>query len=133
VKIPLLNMINLAAEHAAQQVGKGGTVGILASPALRQTGVLDRALEAQGISVIWPERDAAMLVAIRQIKAEGPVPQARDALMQASLELSAAGSQMQFIACSEFSLIADNVADGAQSVDTVDLLAQAIVDASNAD
>jgi aspartate racemase len=90
VKIPLLNMIDLAAEHA-------------------------------------------MLVAIRQIKAEGPVPQARDALMQASLELSAAGAQMQFIACSEFSLIADNVADGAQSVDTVDLLAQAIVDASNAD
>lgn len=133
VKIPLLNMINLAAEHAAQQVGKGGTVGILASPALRQTGVLDLALEAQGISVIWPERDAAMLMAIRQIKAEGPVPQARDALMQASLELSAAGAQMQFIACSEFSLIADNVADGAQSVDTVDLLAQAIVDASNAD
>jgi aspartate racemase len=53
--------------------------------------------------------------------------------MQASLELSAAGAQMHFIACSEFSLIADNVADGAQSVDTVDLLAQAIVDASNAD
>lgn len=114
-------------------MAQGGTVGILASPALRQTGVLDLALEAQGISVIWPERDAAMLMAIRQIKAEGPVPQARDALMQASLELSAAGSQMQFIACSEFSLIADNVADGAQSVDTVDLLAQAIVDASNAD
>lgn len=132
VKIPLLNMIDLAASRAAEQVGKGGTVGVLASPAVRQTGLFERALEAHGISVIWPERDAAMLMAIRQIKADGPVPEACDALTSASSELLAAGAQMQFIACSEFSLIAGSVAEGAQAIDTVDLLAQAIVEASTA-
>ena len=37
---------------------------------------------------------------------------------------------MQFIGCSEFSLIADSLADGAKAVDTLDLLVQAIVDFS---
>jgi aspartate racemase len=132
VQIPLLNMIDLAAEHAAQQIGKGGTVGILASPAVRQTRLFERALESYGINVIWPDRDAAMLMAILQIKAGGPVQTARDALNGASSELAAAGALMQFIACSEFSLIADSVADGAHAIDTVDLLAQSIVKFSTA-
>jgi aspartate racemase len=132
VQIPLLNMIDLAAKHAAQQIGKGGTVGILASPAVRQTGVFEPALEACDISVIWPDRDAAMLRAIRQIKAEGPTQDARDALQDASSELAAAGAQLHLIACSEFSLIADSVAEGVQGTDTLDLLAQAIVEFSTA-
>jgi aspartate racemase len=73
-----------------------------------------------------------MLMAIRQIKAGGPVQPARDALNGASSELAAAGARMQFIACSEFSLIADSVADGAHAIDTVDLLAQSIVKFSTA-
>ncbi len=133
VQIPLLNMIDLAAQHAAQKVGGGGCVGILASPAVRQTGLFERATEAYGISVIWPDRDTEMLTAIRLIKADGPAAEARDALTQASSELVTAGAELQFIACSEFSLIADSVAFGAQAVDTLDLLAQAIVDFSNAE
>ena len=132
VQIPLLNMIDLAAKHAAQQIGNGGTVGILASPAVRQTGLFERALEVYGITVIWPNHDAAMLMAIRQIKAHGPVPAARDALNNASSELAAAGARMQFIACSEFSLIADSVAQNVHALDTVDLLARSIVEFSTA-
>lgn len=127
VQIPLLNMIDLAVQHAAEKLGKGGCVGILASPAVRKTGLFERALEAYGISAIWPDRDTAMLLAIRQVKMDGPVPEARDALILASSELVAAGAELQFIACSEFSLIAQSVAEGAQAVDTIDLLAQAIV------
>lgn len=130
VRIPFLNMIDLAAEHAVQAVGKGGCVGVLASPAVRRTGLFERALGAYEVSVVWPERDSEMLAAIRQIKADGPVHAARDALMLASSELLAAGARLQFIACSEFSLISDSVASGVQPVDTVDLLAQAIVDFS---
>lgn len=130
VHIPLLNMIDLAAKYARQRVAKGGCVGILASPAVRQTRLFERALEADGISVIWPDRDAEMLVAIRQIKADGPVQEARSALLQASSDLVATGAALQFIACSEFSLISQCVAPDAQAVDTLDLLAQAIVDFS---
>ena len=132
VNIPLINMIDLAAEHAAQQIGTGGVVGILASPAVRQTGLFERALQNYGIKVIWPNHDAAMLLAIRQIKAHGPTPEARDAFSDASSELGAVGARLQFIACSEFSLIADSVAQNVQATDTIDLLAQAIVTFSTA-
>lgn len=132
VQIPLLNMIDLAVQHAAEKLEKGGCVGILASPAVRKTGLFECALEAYGISAIWPDRDAAMLLAIRQVKMDGPVPEARDALMLASSELVAAGAELQLIACSEFSLIAQSVAEDAQVVDTIDLLAQAIVKFSTA-
>lgn len=130
VDIPLLNMIDLAAEHAARAVGKGGHVGVLASPAVRQTGLFDRSFGRHGMSVIWPGRDDQMLAAIRLIKVEGPAPAARSALREASIELASCGADMQFIGCSEFSLIADSLADGAKAVDTLDLLVQAIVDFS---
>jgi aspartate racemase len=132
VEIPLLNMIDLAANHAMRTIGTGGCVGVLASPAVRYTGLFERALDADGISVIWPHSDDAMLEAIKLIKAHGPVEAARSALLKASAELVTAGADLQFIACSEFSLIADSVAPGANAVDTVDLLAQAIVGFSTA-
>jgi aspartate racemase len=131
--IPFLNMIDLAADHALRTVGKGGCVGVLASPAVRTTGLFERALDAHQISVLWPEQDAAMLAAIKRIKAEGPVAAARSALLAASSELADARADLQFIACSEFSLIADSVAPTVSAVDTVDLLAQAIVAFSLAD
>lgn len=125
--IPLLNMVELAAEHALATVGKGGCAGMLASPAVRRTQLFETALEARGISVIWPRRDEVMLSAIRSIKAQGPTAAAREALYEASLELSAAGADMQFVACSEFSIIAGSVAPGIVAADTLDLLVATIV------
>ncbi len=132
VDIPFLSMLDLAAARALRDVGRGGCVGMLASPAVRMTGLFEGVMGAHDISVLWPEDGDAMLAAIRAIKAEGPVPEARDAVAAASAELLGAGAQMQFIACSEFSLIADSVMADAWAVDTVDLLAQAIVDFSSA-
>lgn len=132
VDIPFLSMLDLAAARALRDVGHGGCVGMLASPAVRMTGLFEAVLGAHEISVLWPEDDDAMLRAIRRIKAEGPVQAARDTLAAASAELLVAGAQMQFIACSEFSLIADSVVADTRAVDTVDLLARAIVEFSAA-
>ncbi len=126
VDIPFLNMIDLAANHALRTIGKGGRIGMLASPAVQKIELFERAFGAKGLSVHWPNRDDAMLTAIRSIKSEGPTARARGALLEASTVLEAAGMDLQFIACSEFSLIADNVAPLANVVDTVDLLAQEI-------
>ena len=128
VHIPFLNMVDLAAEHAVQALGADGCVGMLASPAVRHTGLFENALSARGLSVIWPEQDDPMLAAIRAIKTHGPCAPARDALRKASFELDNAGAGLQLVACSEFSLIADSVAPGVRAVDTVDVLARAIVD-----
>lgn len=128
VDIPFLNMVDLAADHAAEALGAGGRVGMLASPAVRYTRLFETALDARGLSVVWPERDEAMLAAIRAIKSHGACAPAREALHAASADLSEAGVEFQFVACSEFSLIADSVAPGVRAVDTVDVLARAIID-----
>lgn len=132
VDIPLLNIVDLAAKHALGLVGTGGRVGVLASPAIRRIGLFEKAFGKVGISVTWPEQDEAMLAAIRTVKSQGPVAAARSTLLKASTELVATGADMQFIACSEFSLISDSVAPNSNAVDTVDLLVRAIVDFSTA-
>ena len=133
VEVPLLDMVELAADHAAATLGVGSVVGMLASPAVRRTRLFNKALEARGLTVLWPENDDQMLAAIRMIKVNGPCTAARDALQAASRDLETTGASLQFIACSEFSIIADSVAPGVQAVDTIDLLAHAIIAHSQAD
>lgn len=130
VEIPLLNIVELAADHAARQLGPGGCVGMLASPAVRHTRLFENALSKHRIRVIWPDDDGQMLSAIRAVKMYGPCTKARKNLLAASQELQDAGADIQFIACSEFSLIADSAAPAANAVDTLDLLVQAIIQAS---
>jgi aspartate racemase len=132
VDIPLLNMVELAADCALKTVGHGGTFGMLASPAVRMTQLFEAAVAHHDISVLWPKDDDAMLAAIQAIKAQGPCQLARDAMQAASQELAQAGAALQFVACSEFSIISDSVANGVQAVDTIDLLVDAIVKASQA-
>ncbi|WP_146346743.1 aspartate/glutamate racemase family protein [Phaeobacter marinintestinus] len=133
VDIPLLNMVDLAADHAAETLGAGGCVGMLASPAVRRTALFEKALSKRGLSVVWPAQDAPMLAAIRAIKVDSQSAQARETLLAASHELLAAGAGLQFVACSEFSIIADSVAPDANAVDTIDLLVRAIIDTSQSD
>jgi len=130
VSIPLLNMVELAATYAAHVAGKGGSVGILGSPAVQKTKLFEKAMSAHNISVIWPKQNDRMLDAIRMIKSDGPCSSACEILLAASVELVAAGADLQFIACSEFSLIANSVAQNAKAVDTLDLLVEAIVEFS---
>lgn len=127
VNIPLLNMVELAADRALAELGVGGVVGMLASPAVRRTRLFENALEGRGLSVVWPKDDAPILVAIRAVKVSGPCDPARQVMVAASDELAVAGAGLQLVACSEFSLIAESVASGVHAVDTVDLLTAAIL------
>ena len=62
VDIPLLNMVTLAADHARTQIGSGGTVGLLASPAVKRTGLFDAAFKARGLAIAWPDDQERMLL-----------------------------------------------------------------------
>lgn len=127
VDVPFLDMIVLASDRAAASAGPGGRVGILASPAVRKVGLFDALLTGRGLTPLYSDDEPALLDAIRSIKAEGPCGAAREALCAASTGLAASGAGVQMIACTEFSLIADAVADTATAFDTLDCLAQAIV------
>lgn len=130
--IPLLNMMELAVDLAARTVGPGGCVGMLASPALRRVGLFDTAFQAQGMSVVWPADEGKMLAAIRRIKAGASYNESRETLNTVSAELIGAGADVQLIACSELSIIADSVAADVIAVDTIDLLVDAIIAFSQA-
>ena len=120
--IPLIDMVALSVAHAAGLAGKGGTVGILASPAVRKTGLFDRAMAEAGLTAIYAADEDAMLATIRRIKAEGATDAARAALVGASSGLLTRGARVQMVACTEFSLIADSVDAGASAFDTLDQL-----------
>ena len=126
VTVPFLDMVALSVAHAAELAGESRFVGILASPAVRKVGLFDAGLAKHGLKGLYAPDEVAMLAAIRQIKAEGPQPFARDTLKAASEELLARGAGVQMIACTEFSLIADAVAQKIKSFDTLDLLVRAI-------
>jgi aspartate racemase len=126
VSVPLLDMVALSVDHAASLVEPGGLIGVLASPAVRKVGLFDAALAQRGLTAIYAKDEAAMLAAIRQIKAAGPQPEARQTLQAASKDLAVRGASVQLVACTEFSLIADSVAQGVLAFDTLDVLVRAI-------
>lgn len=122
VSIPLLNMVDLSVARAA----RGAAIGILASPAVKIAGVFDPALEKAGLAAIWPDDMDRMLGAIRDIKANGPTPNAHRILSDAASELARKGAAQIFIACSEFSLLAPTLSATVPMLDTIDILAGAI-------
>ncbi len=128
VAVPFLDMIALSVAKAASLAKGRGSIGILASPAVRKIGLFDTALAKSGLQALYPVDDAAMLAAIRQIKSAGPGPEARLGLSKASEDLLRQGAQVQMIACTEFSLIADAVSGSTPVFDTLDVLVAAIRD-----
>ena len=131
--IPLINLIRLASDHVAHVLGSGGRVGLLASPAVYHTRLYDEALEQRGLHAVWPASLDRMLQAIRVIKSGRDLHLARAALMAMSAELATRGADLQLIACSEFSVIADCLEGSARVIDTLDLLANAAAAVSLAD
>ena len=130
VDIPLLNLVEMAADQAASLLGPGGKVGLLASPAVFHTHLYNNALEKRGLTAVWPASFDVMLRAIRTIKAGGDLNAARQDLKQVSQELIVSGSEIQIVACSEFSIIADCVPSDARAFDSLDVLAKATADYS---
>lgn len=128
VSIPFLDMVVLSARAAAAAQPSGGKVGVLGSPALRRVGTLARALKAEGLEALHPSDEEAMLTTIRAIKRGDKGPEGRATLRSASAELAAQGARVQLVACSELSLIADTIAGGVRVIDTIDVLAQAVID-----
>ncbi|MGH1464864.1 MAG: aspartate/glutamate racemase family protein [Cognatishimia sp.] len=126
--VALLNMVELSVKRAASLLTPGAKTGILASPAVKLAGVFEGPLHQAGLSSLWPQNTDRMLDAIKLVKAHGPVPEAKDILSQAATELADNGAELLFVACSEFSLMADDVTAPVPIIDTVDVLAAAIHD-----
>lgn len=131
--LPFLDMIDLTAAELAGAELPARRVGMLASPAVRQVGLFERAFAARGLTPIFPERQADLLTAIRALKRDASSAEAKAIQMQIAEDLLAAGADVLLIACTELSLIHDAVPAGARVVDALDVLAAAITTFSRGD
>ena len=131
INIPFLDMVGISAIMAAQSSHQTENIGILASPAVRITGLFDKALRALDRTAIWPEPDDDMLQAIKQIKKDGPKQETANILKKTSQNLARQGAKVQLVACSEFSLLSTELlSTDCHIIDTLDVLAKAIIQMS---
>jgi aspartate racemase len=128
VSIPLIDMVQLSVAHAASLAGQGGRVGILASPAVRQVGLFDGPCAASGLVAVYPDgrgRDAGRHPQPQGRRSERRSPSSR--WLPPLPNFWPKVLQVQMIACTEFSLIADATAPESRSFDTLDQLVKGII------
>lgn len=124
VSIPFLDMITLS---TAALAAKGRRIGMLASPAVHRARVFDAAFAEAGLEIVLPEDDAPVLDLIRAVKA-GRAGSAEGAALAGLAEgLVARGADHIAIACTELSLLTPHLPPGLPWTDTLDCLAEAIV------
>lgn len=120
--VPFLNMITLTAARISEQVPAGGSVGVLGSPAVRMTGLFDKALQAVGLKACYLTEDDALLRVIQSVKATGPSKGSLDGLNTAAQELASAGASCLVVACTEFSLQSQEITAPVPVVDSLDVV-----------
>jgi aspartate racemase len=131
VSIPLLNMVELTVEELTRN-GESPRVGLLASTAVHNAGVYERALTARGLLPVVPSpsRQDELMVLIRGVKRGESGPAARQHLAHIALELADA-TDVLLVACSELSVISTEIELTAPLVDSLEVLTLAIVKFAN--
>ncbi|MGK7753679.1 MULTISPECIES: aspartate/glutamate racemase family protein [unclassified Roseovarius] len=128
--LPFLDMINLTARHLATAGAK--TVGMLASPATRKTGVFESAFAAHNLVPLWAEEEGVLLSIIRAVKAGEALDTLTPRLGHIAARMTAEGADHLLIACTELSLMAHSLPPGTPNTDSLDCLVKAIVDFARA-
>ncbi len=126
VNIPVLDMIALAAAEAARRAPKA-RAGILASPAVRLTGLYEAPCRGQGLEPVFADEaeEARLLGVIRAIKAGRTGDDVRADLKRVVENVLNKGAGVLIAACTELGVI--GVEAPVPVVDAADALAAAIV------
>ena len=129
VSIPVLDMIDLSVRRLAALVPAPGPIGMLASPAVRLTGLFEKRCADRGLTILYPEGDddAAVLSLIRAIKAAGTPDALLSAYNAAAARLEARGAAVLLVACTELSFVAPPRTDHVPVIDTLDCLVDAMI------
>jgi aspartate racemase len=129
VSIPLLDMVALTAGEIAGRPLRNRRVGMLASTAVLQLGLYERAFEASGVETRYPAPDEQeqVLDLIKAVKAGGTV-ELHDDFNRLARRLLADDLDLLVVACTELSLLVDGLDAGIPMIDALDVLVRAIVD-----
>ncbi len=110
VGIPLLDMIELTAAAIGSMPLAQRRVGLLASTAVVNIALYEKALLNYGVATIAPRRQADLMTIIKAVKRGDTGQSTRHAFAQIADELTSDGVDMLLIACTELSVIADGIA-----------------------
>ena len=126
VNIPVLDMVALATAEAALRA-PGGRVGILASPAVRLTGLYEGPAREQGVEPVYADEkeEARLLSVIRAVKAGDTGDAVRADLASVVRHMADKGADVLVAACTELGVL--GVEAPVPVVDAADALARAIV------
>jgi aspartate racemase len=130
VAIPLLHMVKLTVARIAAR-SPGVRVGVLASTAVHRVGVYERELIDRGLEAVRPRRQDDLMALIRGVKRGETGAQAARRLAEIGAELGD-HCEIALIACSELSLISEQLAARGRVLDSLDALADAIVEFAGA-
>jgi aspartate racemase len=130
VSIPLLHMVKLTVARIAA-ASPAARVGLLASSAVLRVGVYAGEFAAQGLEGVLPRRQDELMALIRGVKRGESGAAAAQRLAEIGAEL-AEQCEIALIACSELSLISADLAGSARVLDSLDVLADAVVEFAGA-
>ncbi|GAB5413926.1 MAG: aspartate racemase [Congregibacter sp.] len=128
LRIPFLNITELAAEHIAERLPTLSRVGLLASSALAPIALYEPAFATRRLEVLHPDAAAqtSLMALIQSVKA-GRLRDEASALNAAVASLVEQGAEVLLIACTELSIISDQVSSSLPTFDASQILAERIV------
>ncbi len=130
VSIPLLHMVKLTVARIAA-ARSAARIGLLASSAVLRVGVYAREFAEQGLEGVLPRRQDELMALIRGVKRGESGAPAAQRLAEIGAEL-VEQCEIALIACSELSLISAHLAGRTRVLDSLDVLADAVVEFAGA-
>jgi aspartate racemase len=127
VSVPVVHLVDLTASVVAERLPEKSKAGIMASPAVVNTGLYDKAFRPYGVSVLYPcpADQKKLLEVIRAVKAGSLGKDIRDRLAAIAANLVKEGAGILVLACTELGVIGGGI--DAEIIDTSDVLASEIV------
>ncbi|MFT7286116.1 MAG: aspartate racemase [Halieaceae bacterium] len=129
VDVPVLNLMQLVSEYVVREQPGVERVGLLASTALSEIALYEPWFEESGVQILYPDTysQSALMNLICAVKAGGAKSMGYTALRAAAEQLQASGADCLLIACTELSVIADELQAAAPVYDASEILARAVV------
>ncbi|MFO7877774.1 MAG: amino acid racemase [Desulfovermiculus sp.] len=129
VGIPLLDMIEVSVANILSLSPKVQAIGLLASTAVLNLGLYDRAFALQSITALHPDTQLQnrLMRAIQNIKTGRYGEGEQKALQHAADNLVHKGAKALLIACTELSILAQGLQSAIPCRDGSQMLAEAIV------
>lgn len=133
VGIPILNMVDLTAQTIRERFPNVKKAGVIGTTGAIMAGIYNRALEKNGVKVIYPPQglqDKVMKAIYSNIKA-GRILKGKEIIANVATRLIEEGAEMIICGCTEVSLVLKSEDISVPVVDPLQILAETAVAVSS--